>query len=108
MLLEVPAKNVYSVNSVRFNKKYGSFVTGGDDGEIKVWDKDNRQRLHEITSWKPMPVTTIDFNKDCTAMGYATGYNWFKGYKDEKWCNKGWRKGGVCLHYVDPKKFSYH
>lgn len=37
--------NIYAVNAIKFNPHFGTFVTGGADGTLHIWDKDSRQRL---------------------------------------------------------------
>ena len=90
--------DVYSVNVVRFNEKYQSFATGGDDGYICVYDKNARAKIQQFK--KSLPITSIDFDKTGDIMVYSSGYNWNKGYKA-----KLLRTPGIYLHRIDPKNF---
>lgn len=106
---------IYSVNVVRFHPKYHTFVTGGDDGQIKVMDKDARmivktfQSIQESTStWfreyeEPIPITTIDFDRNGIVMGYASSYNWNEGIKGY---DKDRKKPQIYLHDIRSIEFS--
>ena len=108
------SQDVFAVNTLKFHKQFGTFATGGDDGQINIWDKEGRSRLKHFEQIKLpsainnnnnnnninstftynsskvnndyMPITTLDFNKNGTILGYATSYNWNKGisYYDQK------------------------
>lgn len=76
-------RDVYSVNVVRFNRKYGTCVTGGDDGKLHAWDKDNKAKLWnfmEDAQGVVQPITAVDFDRTGDIMGYAVSNGWDKGH----------------------------
>ena len=74
--------NVYPVNVIKFHESFNSFVTGGDNGVISVWDKDTRCLLgrfkqietkreentldenNNVLAKESMPITSIDFSRN--------------------------------------------
>jgi mRNA export factor len=70
----------HSLNSVAYNPMYGSFATGGSDGQILLWDRQAKQRLKCYASLGG-PVTAMDFKPDSTVLAYAVGYDWHKGHE---------------------------
>lgn len=46
------SQDVFAVNTLRFNTQFGTFASGGDDGQINVWDKENRSRLKHFEQIK--------------------------------------------------------
>ena len=46
------SQDVFAVNTLRFNKQFGTFATGGDDGQINIWDKEGRSRLKHFEQIK--------------------------------------------------------
>ena len=83
--------NVYSVNVVRYLPRddYGTFVTGGDDGEINIWNKEDRARIATYDAWKdikskrPVPITAIGFDRTGKIMAGGLSYN-----SKDKWCTE--------------------
>ncbi|GIX63649.1 mitotic checkpoint protein, BUB3 family protein [Babesia caballi] len=51
----------FSVNSIDFHPRYGTFVTGGADGLVCAWDGVSRKRLWRTTSL-PAAVSSVSFN----------------------------------------------
>ncbi|ODV63401.1 RNA export factor GLE2 [Ascoidea rubescens DSM 1968] len=70
---------VYSVNAISFHPVHGTFCTGGSDGSIIFWDKDQRHKLKQMTNLGSS-VTATTFNSSGTIFAYALGYDWSKGY----------------------------
>jgi mRNA export factor len=69
---------VFSVNDIAFHSGYGTFATCGMDGNMIIWDKENRTR---VKNFKKMnnPITCSTFSKDDKVFAYATGYDWSQG-----------------------------
>ncbi|CUV06887.1 putative mRNA export protein [Cryptosporidium parvum] len=87
----------YSINSIDFHLQYGTFATGGSDGAIAFWDKDNKSRL-TIMKTMPAPVTDIKFSPSGKLLAYSLSYDWSKGYDNtaiNNSCNK------VLLHVMN-------
>eukprot|EP01084_Bolivina_argentea_P188787 324875_1 len=46
------SQDVFAVNCLKFHKQFGTFATGGDDGQINIWDKEGRSRLKHFEQIK--------------------------------------------------------
>jgi mRNA export factor len=71
-------KDVYAVNSICFNDRYGSFATAGSDGVYCFWDKDKKLRLKEFQRM-PQSITCSVFNRDASVYAYGLSYDWSRG-----------------------------
>ena len=71
-------QNVYGVNTLKFHDKLGTFGSGGGDGTIYFWDKDEKQKLKEFKQMN-LPITDIDFNYNGQLFAYSISYDWSKG-----------------------------
>ncbi|XP_049850727.1 mRNA export factor-like isoform X2 [Schistocerca gregaria] len=69
---------VYGINTVLFNKQYGTLLTGGSDGFIYFWDKQSRSRIKEFKKL-PSPITASALNFNESILAYAEGYDWYMG-----------------------------
>ena len=108
---------VFGVNVIKFHDPTGTFITAGDDGEMVVWDKDNRAKLYTfkkmvIPNYNSnnndstiksdlMPIVAADYNHNGTYLCYATSYNWNKG---QEFCDRNQQKPTIYLHQVTPKE----
>ncbi|GIX65803.1 mRNA export protein [Babesia caballi] len=92
---DVPGKGtqVCAVNAVDFHNLYGTFVTGGSDGNFTIWDKDNRARVKTFNNVES-PVVDVKFHSDTNILAYATSYDWHKGL-DQDLIMKSRRQIGV-------------
>jgi len=70
--------NVFAVNSIAFNKTFGTFSTTGSDGVFNFWDKDSKQRLKPFLKC-PQPIPAGVFSHDTSLFAYAVSYDWSKG-----------------------------
>ena len=102
------AWDVYSVNAVRLNWKYGTFVTGGDDGKLFAWDINSRSKLYSFIPAEQgnceqvSPITSVDFDRNGNIMGYAVSNSWDKGHE---YCDKHLPKPEIRLQKVGPQQF---
>ena len=94
---ENTTKLIYAVNSVDCHPnhtKFGSvFATGGSDGVITTWDKDQKQRITPNVNnpfayltrlqdkQQKTPVTDMKFSPDGNLLAYAISYDWSKGHE---------------------------
>jgi len=62
-----------------YHPVYGTFVTGGSDGTMSVWDAVARARTKTFAS-AGGPITATAFNRDGKLLAYAVSYDWNKGY----------------------------
>ncbi|CCF73210.1 mRNA export factor [Babesia microti strain RI] len=69
---------VYPVNGIDFYGKYGTFVTGGGDGNFTIWDKENKTRV-KMFNTMDSPIVDVKFNSEHNFLAYATSYDWHKG-----------------------------
>ena len=70
---------VYPVNDIAFNPRYGTFVTVGGDGDYVIWDKDSRSRLKQGSLSTRSPITACDYSNNGDLLAYSSGYDWAKG-----------------------------
>lgn len=89
---------VYAVNDIAFNPKYGTFVTAGGDGCFTLWDKDNKSKLKTSKS-ENISITACDISESGILLAYAQGYDWSRGINgDPKIAPK------IGIHYLQPKE----
>ncbi|PVU88112.1 hypothetical protein BB561_006020 [Smittium simulii] len=72
--------NVYSVNCITHHPTFGTFGTGGSDGNIIFWDREAKTKLGTISN-VGAPVTSSSFNRTGDILAYSVGYDWSKGYQ---------------------------
>ena len=84
---------VYPVNAVAFHQtcvfisvvyifisRYGSFVTGGADGSVCVWDRVNKKRIKMIVAEPEKPgVSALDFNAGGSYLIVGHSYTFERG-----------------------------
>lgn len=61
------ADTVYPVNSISFNKQYGTLFTAGSDGTICLWDTEMRKRMKMLPKFD-MAVVKIDTTDNLLAV----------------------------------------
>lgn len=71
----------YPVNTIRHNKKYGSFASGGGDGHVSVWDGAARKRIYQYPC-APTSIASLDFSPDDSIMVVAVSYTFEEGERD--------------------------
>ncbi|KAL2263885.1 hypothetical protein VTK26DRAFT_4562 [Humicola hyalothermophila] len=81
--------DVYAVHAVSFSPaaahRNAILATAGSDGTFNVWDICRRQRqLNSPKVADDGSLTALTFNADGTALVYAVGYDWSKGYLGNK------------------------
>jgi cell cycle arrest protein BUB3 len=64
----------HPVNAIAFNKRYGTFVTGGGDGVTNVWDGMARKRVGKPTAPYPTSVSALAFSEDSDMLAVAVSY----------------------------------
>eukprot|EP00918_Siedleckia_nematoides_P094885 GHVU01208351.1.p1 GENE.GHVU01208351.1~~GHVU01208351.1.p1 ORF type:complete len:257 (+),score=20.90 GHVU01208351.1:693-1463(+) len=77
-------KKVYPVNSIDFHLGH-VFSTGGADGSIALWDKNERVKTFAFVNMK-QPIVDVSFNQTGKLVAYAMGYDWHKGYQHGQQC----------------------
>lgn len=71
----------FPVNCVVYDRKYGSFATGGGDGYVAFWDGDARKRIAQWGRWAT-GVSSIDFDAESERIAVAVSYTFEEGEKD--------------------------
>ena len=69
------------MNCLAFHPTYGTFVTGGCDGVVAVWDADNKKRIKQYPKY-PTSIASLDFSLDGSILAIASSYTWEQGQKD--------------------------
>lgn len=88
--------DIYPVNDIHVNPKWGTFATVGADGGFNFWDKDSKQRLKQSAP-TGIPFTAGNFNTPGDIFAYAVGYDWFQGASG---FNSTKHKTRIALHYT--------
>lgn len=74
-------ETVFPVNALAIHPTYGTFATGGGDGLVMLWDRQNRRRLKQLPKY-PTSVSALAFNRDGQALAIAASYGYEEGEKD--------------------------
>ncbi|KAJ2162174.1 mitotic spindle checkpoint protein Bub3 [Coemansia sp. RSA 552] len=69
---------VYPVNAVAFHPIHHTFVTGGSDGAVSLWDPDNKKRLKQYQGY-PTSIAALDFNATGSVLAVAASYTYDEG-----------------------------
>jgi mRNA export factor len=85
--------NVFSVNVIAFQKRFGTFATAGSDGVVNFWDKDNKHRLNGFNAIE-RTIPCAAFNAQGNLFAYASSYDWSKG------CMHVQQGNEIFVHYV--------
>ncbi|KAJ1647101.1 mitotic spindle checkpoint protein Bub3 [Coemansia erecta] len=72
---------VYPVNAIAFHPVYHTFVTGGSDGVVSLWDPDNKKRLKQYQGY-PTSVSSLDFSASGSQLAVASSYTYEEGERD--------------------------
>ncbi|KAJ2452503.1 mitotic spindle checkpoint protein Bub3 [Coemansia sp. RSA 2336] len=72
---------VYPVNAVAFHPVHHTFVTGGSDGAVSLWDPDNKKRLKHYQGY-PTAIASLDFNASGSLLSIASSYTYDEGEKE--------------------------
>lgn len=72
---------VFPVNALAFNRRFGTFATGGGDGVVNFWDGANKKRLHQVAGY-PTSVAALAFNGASTQLAVAASYTFEQGEKE--------------------------
>ncbi|KAG5519249.1 hypothetical protein PMAC_002337 [Pneumocystis sp. 'macacae'] len=67
--------NVYPVNALAFHPIYGTFISGGGDGVVALWDGVAKKRLRQYPKY-PASISSLAFNNDGKFMAIGTSYDY--------------------------------
>lgn len=79
---ETQSQTVFPVNCAAFHPTFGTFVTGGCDGIVNVWDGNNKKRICQFPPFSTS-VASVDFNLDGRLLAVASSYTWEQGEKPD-------------------------
>merc|ERR1711970_329843 len=69
-------ETVYPVNTVEFHKKHKTFVSGGSDGYINIWDPYAKKRIYQLERY-PVGIVSVAFSNDSkNLLAVACSYNY--------------------------------
>ncbi|KAG5440069.1 hypothetical protein PCK2_000581 [Pneumocystis canis] len=63
--------NVYPVNALAFHPIYGTFISGGGDGIVALWDGVAKKRLKQYPKY-PTAISSLTFSNDGKYMAIGT------------------------------------
>eukprot|EP01133_Synstelium_polycarpum_P014499 gene14499-17113_t len=86
---------VYPVNALAFHPIYGTFATGGCDGNVYFWDGQNRKRLCHLKRY-PTSISSLAFSSDGSQLAIASSYTYEEGEKDHP-------EDQIYIHQVNDK-----
>ncbi|CAK0749983.1 hypothetical protein CVIRNUC_001953 [Coccomyxa viridis] len=72
---------VYPVNALAFHPSYGTFASGGGDGNVNIWDGANKKRLCQIPGYGTS-IAALAFSRDGRHLAVAASYTWEFGEQD--------------------------
>jgi len=79
---ETQSQTVYPVNCASYHPIYGTFVTGGCDGLVNVWDGANKKRICQFPQFATS-IASVDFNRDGRMLAIGVSYTWEQGEKPD-------------------------
>ncbi|PVU92530.1 hypothetical protein BB561_003758 [Smittium simulii] len=71
---------VFPVNALAFHPKHGTFVTGGSDGIVNLWDGNNKKRLKQYGPYT-QGISALYFNSSGNKLAIASSYTFDQGDK---------------------------
>jgi len=69
---------IFPVNTLAFHPIHGTFLTGGCDGYVNVWDGENKKRICQFPLY-PTSIASCDFSFDGNFLAVASSYTWEQG-----------------------------
>lgn len=72
---------VYPVNAIAFHPVYGTFATGGCDGNVAIWDGQNKKKITNVSGYLTS-IASLDFNHDGSLLAIASSYTFEQGEKE--------------------------
>mgnify|MGYP003640712620 CR=1 FL=1 len=79
---ETGVDTVYPVNAIAFHPNHvQTFATGGCDGNVFLWDAQNKRRLKKFQKFETS-ISALAFNTDGSQLAIASSYTFEEGEKD--------------------------
>jgi len=74
---------LHPVNAIAFHPAFGTFVTGGCDGFVSIWDPVHKKRICQYTQY-PNDISALNFNSDGSKLAIGVSYTYEFGEFSEK------------------------
>ncbi|KAJ3290587.1 mitotic checkpoint protein BUB3 [Rhizoclosmatium globosum] len=81
--MEDGIEKVFPVNALAFHPIHGTFVSGGSDGNVFLWDGFNKKRLRHYPRY-PTGVSALSFNRDGNLLAVGCSYTYEEGEQQNK------------------------
>lgn len=75
--------DVFAINAIAYNPVFGTFTTGGGDGEFCIWDRVSKAKMKVGSFPDNAPITSLQYSNCGNLLVYACGYDWAKGIYGE-------------------------
>ena len=72
------AETIFPVHAISFHPTFGTFVTGGGDGQVAFWDGLGRKRLSTAGPFSNS-ISALSFSPDGSKLAIASSYDFSKG-----------------------------
>ncbi|KAJ3258104.1 hypothetical protein HDU77_002432 [Chytriomyces hyalinus] len=76
-------EKVFPVNALAFHPIQGTFVSGGSDGIVNLWDGFNKKRLRQYPRY-PAGISALSFNREGNLLAIGCSYTYEEGEKEDK------------------------
>ncbi|KAJ3031615.1 UNVERIFIED_CONTAM: hypothetical protein HDU68_002218 [Siphonaria sp. JEL0065] len=76
-------EKVFPVNALAFHPIHGTFVSGGSDGIVNVWDGFNKKRLRQYPRY-PTGISALSYNRDGNMLAIGCSYTYEEGEQQNK------------------------
>ncbi|KAI8619900.1 WD40-repeat-containing domain protein [Chytriomyces sp. MP71] len=77
------SEKVFPVNALAFHPIHGTFVSGGSDGIVNLWDGFNKKRLRQYPRY-PAGISSLSFSRDGDMLAVGCSYTYEEGEKEDK------------------------
>ncbi|KAI8836543.1 WD40-repeat-containing domain protein [Chytriomyces cf. hyalinus JEL632] len=74
-------EKVFPVNALAFHPIQGTFVSGGSDGIVNLWDGFNKKRLRQYPRY-PAGISALSFNREGNLLAIGCSYTYEEGEKE--------------------------
>jgi len=69
---------MFPVNAIVYHPSFGTFATGGCDGNVYVWDSDRKKRICSLGRY-PTSIAALAFSPAGETLAIAASYTYEKG-----------------------------
>ncbi|KAI9352160.1 WD40-repeat-containing domain protein [Obelidium mucronatum] len=76
-------EKVFPVNALAFHPIHGTFVSGGSDGMVNLWDGFNKKRLRQYPRYSA-GISSLSFSRDGSMLAIGCSYTYEEGELQNK------------------------